>query len=246
MEFYDSFIKTLIQYQFKINSYISSTIKNINDENMLTSSIVVLAIAFLYGLIHAAGPGHGKALVAFYFSTNKNSYQEAFKLGYLISIIHAISALAITFGIYFIIESMFRQNFNYYSKLTMQISAFMIMAVGLYIIISSYITRTQKEERVSKNKNKYLLAFSAGIVPCPGVMTIVLFCIMLKQYLLGVLAAITMSIGMGLTISIVGILSITLNKKSNKFIEKKSYILEIIGGLLIVGLGLILLDINSL
>lgn len=245
MSSYDEFIKQLIQYQFKINSYISSTIKSINDENMFTSSILVLGIAFLYGLIHAAGPGHGKALVAFYFSTSKNSYSQAFSLGYLISIIHAISALILTFGIYFILESMFRQNFNNYSKITMQISAAMIILVGFYIIISSYISRKQKEKGIEKNRSKYGLAFSAGIVPCPGVMTIVLFCIMLKQYALGVLAAITMSIGMGLTISIVGILSISLNKKANKFLENKSFILEIIGGVLILTLGLFLLSINT-
>ncbi|WP_072681794.1 nickel/cobalt transporter [Arcobacter sp. LA11] len=246
MNFYDEFIKQLIQYQFKINNYISSSIKNINDENMLSSSLLVLGIAFLYGLIHAAGPGHGKALVAFYFSTNKNTYSEAFSLGYLISVIHAISALVLTFGIFFILEKMFRQNFNHYSNITMQISAVMIILVGVYIIVSSYLSRKQKEKGIEKSRSKYALAFSAGVVPCPGVMTIVLFCIMLKKYLLGVLAAITMSIGMGFTISLVGILSITLNKRTNSFLENKSFILEIIGGVLIFSLGFILLYINNI
>lgn len=244
MNFYDEFIKQIIQYQFQINSYISSTIRSINDENTLSSSLLVLGIAFLYGLIHAAGPGHGKALVAFYFSTSKNAYSQAFSLGYLISIIHAISALVLTFGIYFILESMFRQNFNYYSKITMQISTAMIIIVGFYIITSSYLSRKHKEQKLKKNKSKYALAFSAGVVPCPGVMTIVLFCIMLKQYLLGVLAAISMSIGMGFTISLVGILSISLNKKTNNFLENKSFILEILGGILILLLGFVLLYIN--
>lgn len=244
MQLYNSFLKELIQYQYKINSFISEIIRNINDENTLTSSIIVLSIAFLYGLIHAAGPGHGKALVAFYFSTTKNKYSQAFILGYLISIVHAISALVLTFGIYFILESMFKQNFDYYSKITMKISAFMIITIGFYIILSSYISRKQKEKNIEKNKNKYSIAISTGIVPCPGVMTIVLFCIVLKKYLLGILAAIAMSIGMGLTISIVGILSIILNKKANNFFENKSFILEIIGGFLIVSLGSLLFYIN--
>lgn len=245
MNLYDQFLKELIQYQFQINSFISSNIRNINDENIFTSSLFVLLIAFLYGLIHAAGPGHGKALVAFYFTSNKNSYKDAFNLGYLISIIHAISALVLTFGIYFILESMFRQNFNYYSKIAMQISASLIIIVGVYIIVSSYLSRKEKKIYIQRNKSKYSLAFSAGIVPCPGVMTIVLFCIMLKKYTLGILAAITMSMGMGLTISIIGILSILLNKKTNSFFENKSYILEILGGILILGLGILLIFINK-
>ena len=117
---------------------------------------------------------------------------------------------------------MFRQSFNHYSQITMQISAVMIVCVGFYIIISSYLSRKHKEKGIEKNRSKYALAFSAGVVPCPGVMTIVLFCIMLKKYLLGVMAAITMSIGMGFTISLVGILSISLNKKTHTFLQNKS------------------------
>ncbi|WP_321468509.1 cytochrome c biogenesis protein CcdA [Halarcobacter sp.] len=245
MELYNQFINHLIQYQFKFNTYIATTIKSINDENTLTSSFLVLGIAFIYGLIHAAGPGHGKALVSFYFASNKNNYSQAFYIGYLISVIHAISALLVTFGIYFLIESMFRQNFNNYSKITMQISAIMIILVGIYIIVSSYLSRRKTEENINSAKSKYTLAFSAGIVPCPDVMTIVLFCIMLNKYLLGVFAAIAMSIGMGLTISLVGILSILFNKRTNSFLKNKSFILEIIGGILIFCLGLLLLLINN-
>lgn len=245
MSLYESFINSLIQYQFEINSIIGSTIKGINNDNILTSSLFVLGISFLYGLIHAAGPGHGKTIVGFYFASNKNDYKEAFRLGYLISIIHAVSALLLTFGIYFILETMFRQNFNHFTKITMQISALMIVIVGIYIIISSYFNRKQKEENINKNRNKYVLALSAGIVPCSGVMTIVLFCIMLKNYSLGIFAAFTMSIGMGLTISIVGILSILFNKKANSLLVNKSFILEMFGGVLILGLGCILFIINN-
>lgn len=241
-DLYNSFLKQLILYQYELNKFISTTIRSINDDNSLSLSLMVLGIAFLYGLIHAAGPGHGKALVAFYFTSNKSSYTKAFKMGYMISIIHAISALILTFGIYFILKTMFRQNFNDFSHITMTISASMIILVGVYIIWHSYSHRLQKEQKIQKtNKSEYAVAFSAGVVPCPGVMTIVLFCVMLKQYLLGIMAAITMSIGMGLTISLAGILSIAINKKAGNLLESKGFILEILGGVLILCLGIFLL-----
>ena len=227
--------------QYQLNSYISTTIRSLNDDNSLSTSFLILGIAFLYGLIHAAGPGHGKALVAFYFTANKADYKKAFKMGYMISIIHAISALIFTFGIFYILKTMFRRNFNEMTSIAMQISAVMIICVGLYLIYEAYISRMNKEKQILKsNKSEYAVAMSAGIVPCPGVMTIVLFCIVLKHYMLGILAAITMSIGMGLTISVAGILSILFNKKSGNFLDSKGYILEIIGGLLILMLGIFL------
>ena len=58
--------------------------------------------------------------------------------------------------------------------------------------------------------------------------------------ILGILAAIFMSIGMGLTISLAGIFSIALSKKSNGFFETKAYIFEMIGAVMIFGLGLFL------
>jgi len=243
MEWYNQILKQIITIQYQLNSYISTTIRSLNDNNLYETSFIVLTIAFLYGLIHAAGPGHGKALVALYFTSNKADYKKAFKMGYMISIIHAISALIFTFGIFYILKTMFRKNFNEMSILTMQISAFMIICIGLYLIYSAYKEKNSKERKLqNQNKSEYIVAFSAGIVPCPGVMTIVLFCIVLEQYILAVLAAITMSIGMGLTISIAGILSILVNKKTGDFLDSQSYLLEILGGILIIVLGIFLFN----
>jgi len=243
-ELYSSFLKYITLFQYELNRYISSSIRSLDDQNSLSISLSILGIAFIYGLVHAAGPGHGKALVAFYFTSNKtsyNNYKKAFKIGYMISVVHAFSALIITFGIFFLIKALFRQNFNNFSNITMIISSIMIILIGLYLIFDSYKQRKKKEQEIkTNNKSEYYLAFSAGIVPCPGVMTIVLFCIMLKQYILGILAAITMSIGMGLTISLAGIISIALNKKAGSFLDSKGYILEIFGGTLIVLLGVFL------
>jgi ABC-type nickel/cobalt efflux system permease component RcnA len=239
IEYYNQFIKQLVLWQYDLNREVSGLIRSLNDENSLSVSLMILGIAFLYGMVHAAGPGHGKALVAFYFTSNKSDYKKAFKMGYMISIIHAISALALTFGIFFIIKTMFRQNFNEISNIAMVISSTMIILVGLYIIYSGYQSKKVVEKKIEKvNKSEYGVALSAGIVPCPGVMTIVLFCIVLKEYFLGVLAAITMSIGMGLTISVAGIASIALNKRFN--FNARAYILEIVGGVLILALGIFL------
>lgn len=242
IDLYNQFLKQIVLAQYQLNSYISNMIRSLNDDNSLSSSLIILGIAFLYGLIHAAGPGHGKALVAFYFTSSKQSdYKKAFKMGYLISVIHAISALVITFGIFYILKTMFRKNFNDFSSIATQISASMIIIIGLYLIYEAFKSRYDKERKIKRsNKNEYSVALSAGIIPCPGVMTIVLFCIILKQYTLGILAAITMSIGMGLTISVAGILSILLNKKTNTLLNSKAYILEIIGGTMILILGVFL------
>jgi len=81
IELYNQLLKQIVILQYQLNSYISTTIRSINDDNSFATSLLILGIAFLYGLIHAAGPGHGKALVAFYFTSNKSNYKKAFKMG---------------------------------------------------------------------------------------------------------------------------------------------------------------------
>ena len=246
MEFYKEWFAYLVEWQYQLNSYISTTIRSLNDENSLTTSLLILGIAFIYGLVHAAGPGHGKALVALYFTSNKGSYKKAFKMGYLISVFHAISALIFTFSIYFILKTMFRKNFNDFSEMAVLISACMIIVVGLYLVYEAYSGRKAKEKKLQKpSKSELTVAFSAGVVPCPGVMTIVLFCIVLGHTMLGILAALAMSLGMGITISLAGIFSVALNKKATVFLNDKSYILELFGGVLVLLLGTFLL-ISSL
>lgn len=241
MEFYNQFLHTLVEWQYQLNSYISSTIRSLDNESGLTTSLIILGVAFAYGLVHAIGPGHGKALVALYFTSNKSDYKKAFKMGYMIAIIHTFYALLFTFGIFFILKTMFRKNFNEFSSIAMQISAVMIIGVGLYLIYEAYHSRKEQEQEIQKSsKSEYAVAFSAGVVPCPGVMTIVLFCIVLDHYTLAILSAIAMSIGMGLTISLAGIFSIALNKKAGGYLDTKAYILEILGGVLVFLLGMFL------
>jgi ABC-type nickel/cobalt efflux system permease component RcnA len=245
-ELYAEFLRQITNWQYSLNKMISANIKMVDNENFMTSSLVVLSIAFLYGLIHAAGPGHGKALVALYFTKGTHAYKDAFKLGFLISVIHALSALIVTFVLYFLIRTMFRQNFNEFINTAMLISAVMIICVGIFIIFNSIKNKKQpsQEERSYEKKDKYLIALSIGIVPCPGVMSIVLFCIVLGKFMLGIFAAITMSIGMGVTISIVGILSVLFANKTNNFVYSKGYILQIVSGVLIILLGIFLLLSN--
>ncbi|MEO1953723.1 MAG: cytochrome c biogenesis protein CcdA [Campylobacterales bacterium] len=240
---YADFIQLIVSWQYELNRFISSHIRAVEDESSIMASLSIVGVAFIYGVVHAAGPGHGKALVAFYFTSNKSDYKKAFKMGYLISIIHAISALIFTFGIYFILEKMFRRHFNEFSNIAMHISAGMILCVGLYLLYEAFSGRKQKEKNVKNtNKSELGVAFSAGIVPCPGVMTIVLFCIVLHQFTLGIISAMAMSIGMGLTISLAGIFSIAVNKKAGNFLNSYGYVLEMLGAILIICLGIFLLS----
>lgn len=239
-ELYGEFLYHINGYQKELNHTIASSFRGL-DETGLSGSLLIIGIAFLYGVVHAAGPGHGKAVVASYFLSHGKKITQAFKIGYLVSIIHTISALLLTFGIYYLIEGMFSQNFSKSVDLSYKISGGLILCVGLYLLYE-LIQNFNKTEPIDPNSTKkpFAVALSIGIVPCPGVMTVVLFALMLGHLPTGIVAAVAMSVGMGLTISLAGALA----AKSQKVVSKSEKILkslQIISPLLVISLGIFLL-----
>jgi len=85
----------LIKYY--TNEKISLYIDDVQKGDSFVSVVFILLFSFVYGLVHAIGPGHGKSLVAAYvFSTNKD-YQKALNISVLIGLVHAFSAFILTF-----------------------------------------------------------------------------------------------------------------------------------------------------
>jgi ABC-type nickel/cobalt efflux system permease component RcnA len=240
MGFYQEFIKEITYLQFKFNKLVSTNIRALDSEDSLWAMAVVLGISLIYGIVHALGPGHGKAIVGFYFLQHGGDKKRAFKLGYLISLVHAASALTVTFVLYFILDVIFSKTFKLTSDYSMKISAAMIIIIGFYLVYESIKERNKKDKFEGDKKSEYAVAVASGIVPCPGVMTITLFSVSLGHYFLGFLSAVVMSIGMGFTISLAGILAVTFRDTFAKISTKKLFLLQLLSSFFIIIIGLLL------
>ncbi|HIP46259.1 MAG TPA: hypothetical protein EYG95_01730 [Campylobacterales bacterium] len=155
-------------------------------------------------------------------------------MGYLISFIHALSALSITFFVYYLLTVLFSKTFHDTTIYMSKASGILIIIIGIYLFFEHH---KEQQTLQASNKSDFAVAFGAGIVPCPGVMTVVLFSIMMGKVLVGVMAAILMSIEMGLTISLSAILATSARKKSSENISK---IFPYISNSMIILLGLYL------
>ena len=57
--------------QRKINGEMSELTRKIRDEHSKKALFVILLLAFIYGTVHAVGPGHGKMIIFSYFLSKK-------------------------------------------------------------------------------------------------------------------------------------------------------------------------------
>ena len=240
MEFFNSMFLELSNILSMLNSEISQLFRELKTTNSLSTTLMIYGFSFIYGIIHAVGPGHGKLLVSAYLLKKEYSYKKAFKLGYMISAIHTLSALIITLSIYYIFESRIKKSFAEATEITGIIAGVVIILIGIYLTYTDWKERQLEEEDNSDlSKSDFSIALSAGIVPCPGVMTILIFSAIISQIYVGIISAILMSIGMGLTISVVGLIS---TKGKTIVSPKVGDILSILSSILIIILGVLILS----
>ena len=251
---------TLLKNNLKI------TLKDIKVNNNLSSYIWLLIFSFLYGIIHAIGPGHGKSLVSSYFINQKKSYVKALSISIFIGITHTFSAFLLTLFVYLSLGFIFNSAIVNIEQIATKLSAIIIIMIALYLIYKKIrksknnfqFSVSKKQSFISPSSSKHTSSFScacnsckttstdigiilaAGIIPCPGTVTIFLFTMSLGIYFVGFMSALFMSAGMSLIIFITAIISVRLRKSSsqNKILIK---ILEYGSLTVILMLGILLL-----
>jgi nickel/cobalt transporter (NicO) family protein len=71
----------------------SSTIRAAKADG--SAAYTLLGISFIYGVFHAAGPGHGKAVISSYLVANNETWRRGIALSFASAILQAFTAIAI-------------------------------------------------------------------------------------------------------------------------------------------------------
>ncbi len=60
-----------------------------------SAAYTLLGISFLYGIFHAAGPGHGKAVISSYLVANDETWKRGVALSFASAMVQALTAIAV-------------------------------------------------------------------------------------------------------------------------------------------------------
>lgn len=244
----------IIKYQKTLYDRMAELARSLKGPEKNRHLILLLGIAFLYGVIHAAGPGHGKAFASSFIIARGPRLGKALLFGVLIAIFHGLSAVLLVLALrtaMIAFTGPALDQVEYYTKL---ISFSTISLMGLVLFVKS-IREWRRPQPVvlvddKKNGRRSVLTMAAmvGMVPCPGVVLVLLFSLSLDILGAGILMAVCQTAGMALTISVVTVL-VTVSRRGAVGILSKSdkgalvieRILELAASLAVLGIGLFFL-----
>ncbi|QJB56218.1 DUF1007 family protein [Pseudodesulfovibrio sp. zrk46] len=169
-----------------------------------------LGLSFLYGVVHAVGPGHGKSVVCSYFLSNPGSLFTGAVMGNAITFVHMGSA-AVAVGIAYLVFSSGMGGFAEASRALQPASYALLALMGLFLfgktirdlikggLIPAACEHGESLEEDQNMRRVLTVSFVTGLVPCPGAAVILAFAIGQDIFWAGMLALFAMAVGMGVT-----------------------------------------------
>ena len=81
--------------QASLQRDLSGAVRQIKAADSTAPLATLVLLAFLYGIFHAAGPGHGKVVISSYLLAREDRIKQGVKLAVLSSFVQALSAIAL-------------------------------------------------------------------------------------------------------------------------------------------------------
>jgi ABC-type nickel/cobalt efflux system permease component RcnA len=221
-------IDRLAQVQMQLNDVISREFQSVHGADSRFAVLAILGLAFLYGAVHATVPGHGKSVVGSYFVANDAHWSGGVIMGGLISLLKGVSAIAIVFVLSMVLHLKETATANQSAV----ISSVSYALVGIIACVALWRAATgrdcghshgfhmHRDGRHDADKHggeslapagrnfQRLLVIFTGLAPCSSGIIVLLFALANNALGIGIAAVVAMSLGMAVTVSMVGTIGI--------------------------------------
>ncbi len=250
----NKFLHKIAIWQQQLKQKMSSLARQMQKTGDRQPFFLLIMLAFLYGLIHAAGPGHGKTVAMSYIISRGKNYGSALFFGNLIAFFHGFFGVCMVLILHFILNKRISGTIEHVNQITQIASYSLITIIGAALLSASIYSwlkvRKQNNKMTPEQKKQkpFAMIFAISIIPCPGIMLVMLFFLSIDLVKLGVTLAFFQTLGMAITISLVVIIGLTgkratlsIFKNRQKALENVERTIETTAALFIMAFGLLFL-----
>ena len=237
----DSAWHTLIEFQRQVNAGVAIHMRALETGNSFAAFFLGLGVAFLYGMVHALGPGHGKFVIMSYFMGREVYVLRGLVMAIQMAVVHVVAAVVIVWVADILLKTSL--GIGLADVPGIRAGSFLIIAaIGVYMLYQAVRgsrghTHTHNHTHDHNHHHHHhghshdhphdashateggLVALAVGMVPCPGAVLVMLYAIANDMIYPGFLLVAAMSAGIGLTIAILGVATILLRQFATRFIE---------------------------
>ena len=244
----------IITTQRDVNREINRRLVAIRDGQGAGVILAGLLIAFLYGIFHALGPGHGKTVIVGYFLGRGGSIRRGVAMAGWIALSHVVGAVTVVVIVHAVLREIYITPVEEMLSLRL-VSYGAILIIGLAMLTMTIRRRSGEAGACHHHGHAHshghshgtgeqrLLAIAAGFLPCSGAILILVFALTNGILLTGLVMTLFIALGMGLTLALLGIASVLAHRQiAGRLAGGARFggLLALLGPILITGIGAIL------
>jgi len=137
--------------QRELHRQLATALRSISAEGT-TAAWGLVSLSFLYGIFHAAGPGHGKVVISTYLLTQESQLRRGLLLSVIASLCQGATAIVVVTGCVTLLGFSMRQVQGTATDLEM-VSYGLVALVGLSLVLSRAYRLTKHNWRRPKHSH---------------------------------------------------------------------------------------------
>ena len=140
----------MLRTQQSLQRDLATGVKSLKGDHALAGAVMLAAFSFIYGVVHAVGPGHGKTIISSYVVANEETVRRGVIISFIAAGLQALTAIALVGILAFALNASGMQ-INAWSNQLEMVSYALIALVGAWLLTTQLIAiyRRWQESRAA-------------------------------------------------------------------------------------------------
>jgi nickel/cobalt exporter len=130
-----AFFSWVVDTQQKMQRELADGVRRLKTGNSFAAGVALAGLSFLYGVVHALGPGHGKTVISSYVVANEETVRRGVIISFIAAAIQAMTAVVVI-GVFAIALNASGLTIKAWSLQLESASYALIALVGLWLLIN--------------------------------------------------------------------------------------------------------------
>ena len=160
----------ILQKQREFHRGLAASMEEVSDQSSGSAAWGLILLSFLYGVFHAAGPGHGKAVLTTYLMTQPEKLKRGLLLSFFAALLQGVTAILLVTLLVHLLGGLAREAFS--SVVYVEIASFAIIALLGLVLLLGAIKRLIRLNRNPAASRFQPVSSSASFHPVSGPLTL--------------------------------------------------------------------------